>query len=216
MARRPKPETVERRLREREIGTPERINNAPPNQRRRWTLEEVRRQMDFIEQLMTLGVNNSQIVAQAMRPHPTGIGLTRARSYTLINRVAAKWEDDDRRSSKRRRGEQVRRIMRYIQSCQGRRDPQNPAVWLEKPNYGALSRFEKQLALIQGTEAPLQVDVQHSETLAAVFSRYTVDQLKVMKERALERKALAELALREHPELAAKTIITTSGTTKKP
>lgn len=174
-----------------------------------WTVEETKRQEEMIEGLMIMGVSRGQIIAQVMRPvvptspgQPPGLGIGKARAWVIIARIQDRWEDEDRKASRRRRGEQSRRIMRYIQACQGRRDPQNPGQWLEKPNHQALARYEKQLALLQGNEAPIMVDVQvqHTESLAAVFSRYSLETLKAMRERALARKELADRYLRENPD----------------
>jgi len=182
----------------------------------RWTVDETRKHVEVIEGLMVLGAGSTQIVNQVTRPVAQGgLGIGPSRARSLIARIQDRWEEEDRKASRRRRGEQTRRLMRYIQACQGRRDPQNPTQWLEKPNHQALARYEKQLALIQGTEAPVQVDlqVQHSESLAAVFSRYSLDALKAMRERALERKALAEAYLKEHPERRPKALVEATGET---
>ncbi len=208
-----------------EIHHPDRIKNIGvrlPIRRKTWTVEEARRQEEMIEGLMIMGAGRGQIIAQVTRPavpaspgQPAGLGISKSRAWVLIARIQDRWEDEDRKASRRRRGEQQRRLMRYIEACQGRRDPQNPGQWLEKPNHQALARYEKQLTLIQGTEAPVQVDlqVQHSESLAAVFSRYSLDALKAMRARALQRTALAEAYLKEHPERRPRALVEAKGET---
>lgn len=169
-----------------------------PRAPRRYTLEEVRRQLDFVEGLLVLGAMESAIVGQAVRT----LGIPKYRAKVLIQRIVARWEDENRLHSGANRNAAVRRTLKQIQNCQGRRDPRNPNVWLEKPNHLAIIRYEEHLAKLQGTYAPIEVDVKvaNAEVLMAVFSRYSVDDLKRLRERAAAKKLLASKYLEEHPE----------------
>jgi len=172
-----------------------------------YSVEEVRRQLDFIEGLMTLGASTSAILAQASKPVGLagghgGLGITAYRANRVIQRIQARWEEEDRERSKSRRTEASRRILRQIQNCQGRRDPHNPTVWIEKPNHVAIVRYEELLSKLQGTQAPIEIDlnVQHSETLVATFARYSVEHLQALHAKAQAKKRLAAAYLEEHPE----------------
>lgn len=175
--------------------------------RKRFTLEEVRRQLDFVEGLMVLGAANGSVVHQASRPpgvggQAGGLGVSKSRARMLIARVIAKWDEEDRARSTSRRHEAAARIMRQIQNCQGKRDPRNPNVWLEKPNHKALIGYERELMKLQGTAAPIEIDinVRHSETMVAVFSRYSLETLQRLHAQARVKKELAAAYLKEHPE----------------
>lgn len=176
-------------------------------QRSRYTVEEVKRQVDFVEGLMVLGVSSSAIVVQASRPPGAtpgtgGLGVSQSRVRVLIERIKVRWEEEDAARSMSRRSEAVRRAMRQIQNCQGRRDPRNPTQWLEKPNHSAILGYERHIAQLQGTYAPIQIDVnvQHVETLAQVFSRYSIDYLRGLHAKARAKERLAKAFLEEHPE----------------
>jgi len=171
-----------------------------------YTAEEVRRQIDFVEGLMTLGASTSAVIAQATKPAggpgTGGLGISKHRTKLLVQRVQARWEEEDRERSTSRRTEAARRILRQIQNCQGRRDPRNPNVWIEKPNHTAIVRYEELLSKLQGTQAPIEIDlnVQHSETLIATFARYSVEHLQALHAKAQAKKRLAAAYLEEHPE----------------
>lgn len=174
-----------------------------PHAKKRYTVAEVQAHMEFIEGLLNLGTTHHQIAILANRPPAqNGLGIPKSRAKTLIARVNQRQieEDQDRRATSR--GQQVRRLKRYIQNCQGQRDPNRRDRWLVQPNYKALGIFEKQLAKIEGNEAPTVVDVnvQHVEVMVATFRGYPLGYLEKLHARAQEKRRLAQAYLAEHPE----------------
>jgi hypothetical protein len=168
-----------------------------------FTREEIRKQLEFVEGLFSLsGANAAPVIAAAIKPPPAGLGITATRAARLIARVREAWAESDKANSDAKRQAAERRILRNIQANQGRRDPRNPAVWLEKPDYAAIARFEAILMKIQGTAAPerVEVNVSVSQTLTAVFARYPLERLRELHAAAEAKHKLAQKYLAEHPE----------------
>lgn len=168
--------------------------------RRIWTPRQTAEQMAWVEAMLIEGASHHQIAKQAR----DAIGVGETRVATLISRVLDRWDvetskDDGRRHAKQA---QIARIHRYIQWAKGRRDPNNPNLWIEKPNHAALAKWEELLSKVQGTQAPIEIDlnIQHTEVMVQVFARYSLDQLTSLHEEAERKHRLAEAYLAEHPE----------------
>jgi hypothetical protein len=175
---------------------------VPKTARKRYTLEETRAQTDAVERMLVLGHTQQRIINQLTQPAPRGLGVSKHRIATILTRVFSRWEEENRASSSKNRQAAELRLLSYIQRCQGRRDPNNPNVWIERPNDSALAKHERLLAEIQGTLAPeeINVNVQITESLAAVFATYTADDLRELSEAAERKHRLAMAYLEEHPE----------------
>ncbi len=170
---------------------------------RRWSAEETQRQLAAVEAMMREGFPSSRIIEQLRKPPPTGMGLSRSRCRKLIDRIDARWREEDDSPNRRAkmRSAAERRLLSGIQRAKGREDPNNPGRWLERPNHSAIARYEKLLMDLQGTAAPLEVNVsvEVRESLMLVFSQYTLEDLERMHEQAERRHRLAREYASAHP-----------------
>jgi len=107
-------------------------------------------------------------------PSMTSHSITR-----LANRVLADWREEDALVGEHKRRFAERRHHRHIVKAAARNQ------------YTAVANLEKNLMLIQGTSAPIAVDVEHrhvlSDALVAFLGQYGVDELRSLAdaERAL-------------------------------
>lgn len=167
-----------------------------------WSLAETAQHEDAVEAMLRSFRSGKSIEQQLIQPSPKGLGLSRYRVRLLVQRVQARWteEDKDRRAEDRRR--QIRLIEQSVQQTMGRQDPNNPGAWLERPNHSARARYLELLSRITGTEAPIEIDVnvEHRDVMVAVFSQYTLEDLEELHESATRKRQLAERYLAEHPE----------------
>jgi hypothetical protein len=159
----------------------------------RYTLEETRQHTLDIEQLLP----HSQVsaIVRAMRAK---YGVSRMRVERIAREIKDRWVREDEASGalQENRAAAIRRIDGYLALARGRRDPQNPAAWVEKPNHGALARYETLKANLQGTFAPLKVDVEYrvSASIQHVVANLTAEQVAGYLAKQREMRELAERA----------------------
>ena len=161
-----------------------------PKRGQKYTLAEVELQMSVVEQLV-LATQSRPAITKAMRER---FGVGSLRVLRLVARVQERWKQEDQEARPAYRAAAMRRIERYIAQARGERAPDG--TWRTKPDYPALARFESLLADIQGTRAPVQVDVsvdvRVSASLQAVIASLTPEQCAERLAAARERRALAE------------------------
>ena len=167
---------------------------------RRWGLAATRQQLRVVEQLMMVGMAAPAIVRamqqQEQQQHERfacGVG----RTALLMRRVREQWGQEDEGARPVAKAAAVRRILRYIQAAQGERRPANEGGgYRVNPNWSAVARFEALLADIQGTRAPIEVnvDVRVGQAAMVVLANMTSEQLAERLAAARERRMLAERA----------------------
>jgi hypothetical protein len=159
----------------------------------RYTLEETRQHTTEIEAL--LPHSNVMAIVRSLRAK---YGVSRMRVERIAREIKARWVREDEASGALRenRASAIRRIDRYVALAQGRRDPNNPNAWIEKPNHGALARYETLKANLQGTFAPLKVDVEYrvSASIQHVVANLTAEQVAGYLAKQREMRELAERA----------------------
>lgn len=148
--------------------------------------------MHFVEQLYLRGTSNAGMVALAKQE----LGVGPKRVQVMLERIKEAWKTEDEENRKSAKGATIRRIQRYIQDAQGRKDPNDPKRWLEKPNFAALARFETLLADIQGTREPITIDlnVRIQETVLNVIADLSAEELTELVGEYDETMKLAEAA----------------------
>jgi hypothetical protein len=148
--------------------------------------------MHFIEQLYLRGTSLRGMVALAK----SELGVGPKRVNVILQRIKDAWRTEDDENRKSAKSSTIRRIQRYIQDAQGRRDPADPKKWLEKPNFQALARFEALLADIQGTREPINIDinVRIQETVLNVIADLSPEELTEIVNEYDDTQRLAEAA----------------------
>ena len=160
----------------------------------RYTLEEARQHRADVEALLPHSTIHA-VLRTLQAKYPT---ITKARIIKLAREVRERWVREDEASGalQENRAAAIRRIDRYVSLAQGRRDPNNPNVWLERPNHGALARYETLKANLQGTFAPVKVDVEYrvSASIQHVVANLTAEQVAGYLAKQREMRELAERA----------------------
>lgn len=139
-----------------------------------WTQDETNQQLDAIEQLMMVCTTYSKIERAMKRQFAVGA----KRTENLHARVQERWAREEKAPANELRQAQIKRILSYVQNARGRRDPTTGA-WIEKPNHQALARYERELAMLQGTYRPIKVDVEvvASQAVLHVISNMDADRV---------------------------------------
>lgn len=174
---------------------------APIPGPRRYTIDEVRKQVLAVEELLIEGAR-TPVIYRVLRGtgHPE---ITRARVSLLVQRVQNDWltlaKDDERLAN---RESALRRIHRARQVANGTRTPDGKG-WLVKPNHAAIIGYESLLMKLQGTSEAIKVDVdvRYTTAMLEVVGSLTGDQASEYLEEALRQREDAELARRELPAL---------------
>jgi len=169
---------------------------APENKKQRpfktvYTRAETKEQEEAVAAILP-----HQTVAAVKRAMRERFGITPNRTQKLVGRVRERWVREDEASGALQvnRAEAVRRVKRQIGVASGRKD--QGGAWVEKPDHSAVARYEHILANLQGTYAPVKVDVvfRVSESIMPVIGNLTPEQVQEILER---QRALRELEERD-------------------
>lgn len=172
----------------------------------KYTLAEVQKHETVVEQLYLRGYTKTRILRDAS----VGLGISVARVRKLLARIQERHiaEDADQRagwkSAQIRRVHESLREARGYNSLTGQRD--------RTPNHTAIARYEEILARIQGTYAPVEIDmnVQYTQALMNVIVHTEPEELARIVTEERERKRLADAYVDEHPEVAREFASSTS------
>jgi hypothetical protein len=154
---------------------------------------EVRKQVAAIEHMMTLGRTQGQIV-RWMKNEAEENGVPSCgwhRTINIIERVKAKWEAEDEQLRPIKKAAAIRRLMVHIDNAKGKLDEDGR---YPEANFAAIAKFESQLADLEGTRAPVKVDVnvQVQQSVAMVLSAMTPDQMQKALNEQLEMERDAQ------------------------
>lgn len=190
----PRPKTIHQRARELARLVPVVQPAEAPLETNRgkghlWPAVQVEQHMAAIESLL-LSTYSQTAIARTMTQR---FGLKKTRVEDLIKRVKARWLAEDVEARPTNKSSQVRRLLGYIANARGERNDDGRG-WKVQPNYQALRAFESLLADVQGTKAPIEinVDVRVGQALREVISNMTPEQLTLRLERARAQRAAAE------------------------
>lgn len=171
----------------------------------RYSREDVDLQLQFVLDSRADGFDKRAIQRGLRAKYP---GLTRKRVDELWDRVTEIFVERSEKSLVERKEEQLMRL-RHMKGIAllGQRDTANAQAWRHKPNLRTALEIEKLLAEIEGTLAPIQVNVNQALTAAmvTVVARLQGDEADSYLEEALEQKRLAELARSQLPALVQMT-----------
>lgn len=172
------------------------------NTRRTFTPDEVRAQESAVEQLLVQGVTNRQVALTMRKQFDVG----EARTRTLINRTHQRWEAESELGRASRKEATVRRISRRIvsldQRLQGQRGEHGEVVVapVTKPGeiaaiHGALHKWESLLAEVEGTLAPVKVEVsvQVSQAILQIIATMTPEEVSQAMSALDEQERKAKL-----------------------
>lgn len=158
---------VERAAKAKEI-----VLEAPPREVRKaphptipisWTITETKQHESAIESMLLYGTMSSSIV-RTMRAQ-YGVGPKRV--GRLIARIRDRWVAEDAEARSTNKAAAVRRLTQQIRKLTvGERDP--GGGWVVKPDPKTAARYEQLLSEIQGTKAPLEVNVMAGVAVAAM------------------------------------------------
>lgn len=132
--------------------------------------------MAFVESLMmTPGMSDTRAIELCRQQHHFSVGRFR----TLKKRVQAAWLVQDEGERPTVRAAAIRRIMSMLFFARGQRNADG-RTWERPPNHSAIRGYESLLADLQGTRAPIQVNVNHeiSSALTDVIGNLTPEQLQ--------------------------------------
>jgi len=150
-----------------------------------------------VERLL-LATHSTQAIIRTMRERH---GLGRNRTCTLIQRVRARWTEEDKEARPAQRAAAIRRIKSYIALANGERSPEaDGGGWRTPPDFGALALLERLLADLQGTRAPVEVaaGIRLGRAAAAVIAAMTAEEVAECLEEAREERAKAAMWDRAH------------------
>lgn len=163
-----------------------------------WSRTETEEQLQAVEQLLRSMVSPRDI-EQVLRKKFGPVG--RIRTMRLIARTYERWREDDKNAVPHQKAAQSRRIAQYLQQARGVFEN---GRWTVKPDWKAVAMFENILADVQGTRAPIEVnvDARVSQSLQAIIASMTPEQMAERLAVVRQRRELAEQARRppEPPE----------------
>jgi len=168
-----------------------------------YSAAETSEQEQLIENALLQPGHSVATIVRAMQQRWPRFGIGRYKK--LAARVHSRWKDEDDQARDKRRAQQIRRLERALAYAWGDKrrvpDPANPGQTIEQvvrpTDLKAVATFEKLLADVCGTRAPVEVNVHHvvTETLVQVIAQMTPEQVadalaehREMKRLAQERK----------------------------
>ena len=166
-----------------------------PAGRRIWTRAEAEAQERDVETLLAGATTDAQVISALRQRHQVGA----VRTKSLMARVRARWAREDEERSSSNRSEAIRRAKRMLRQVLERLNPPDPK---HAPSTGDLVRlhstahkWETHLADLQGTKAPLrlELDLQVSQAILQVIATMDADEVaeELAQQRALEQQAAA-------------------------
>lgn len=154
-----------------------------------YTRDETKQHEEAIAQLLP-----SQTLAAIARHMHREFGISSKRVARLAARVRERWVREDEASGALavNRAEAIRRVKRMLAIASGKRSADG--AWTEKPNHAAVAKYESLLAQLQGTNAPIKLDleVRVSASIQGVIANLTAEQVREISERQRELRELAE------------------------
>jgi hypothetical protein len=168
----------------------------------RYTLEESRRQLAFVEDLIVQGASIGQIIRLARKPKNSGgLDIGEKRTRKLIERVKETHAREDAEARQEWKAAQIRRLHEYRRQASGVRNPDG--TWKVEPDHKAIIAYERLLAQICGTLEPveLKVDARYTEAMLTVVGTLTNEDAAALLAEAREQAALAEKARKLLPAI---------------
>lgn len=167
----------------------------------RYTLQESRRQLAFVEDLIVQGASVSQIIRLARRPAPSGLNIGEKRTRKLIERVKETHAREDAEARAEWKAAQIRRLHEYRRQASGVRNPDG--TWKVEPDHKAIVAYERLLAQVCGTLEPVEmkVDARYTEAMLTVVSTLTNEDAAALLAEAREQARLADAARRMLPAI---------------
>lgn len=123
-------------------------------------------QMHVVEELALNGVRSVKTIQEVVAKK-LGVSLSPARVRTLVERVQQRWSFEDSQYRPIFKASAMRRIEKYIRSLHAKAEG-DPSRGVD-PNpklYGNLHKFEELLSKIQGTQEPIQLNMNAHVTEA--------------------------------------------------
>ena len=158
----------------------------------KYSIAETAQHRRVIAELLTRLYHPDRIV-QTMH---TSFGLSKQRTMRLIQEEYERWdrEGTDVNSVKRKRVAAEQRLAGYLEECRKRFF--NPSA-VVKGSMRDIMLVEKQLAEIQGTLAPIKVDINVSITanMAAVLANLSPEQIQAALDRQKALRQAAKVAV---------------------
>lgn len=169
---------------------------------RRYTPAEVAEHIAYVEQLVsTPGMNTNT----AVRMTRAKFGFGHGRYLNLKRRIYTLWETEAAEDATANRALAIRRIMQMLNHARGvQKIVNNQSVWERAPNHQAVARYEDLLTRLQGTNVPIEVNLNHriGSALVEVIGNLTADQVDAALERTREDRRLADEYRRMLPPAA--------------
>jgi hypothetical protein len=165
----------------------------------RFTRNEVRAQLSWVEDLVVQGASMSQIERVTLARFPQ---VTKKRIRSLVERVKEAHAREDNEARAEWKSAQIRRLHTYRTQASGQRTPDGRG-WLTPPDHKAIIAYERLLAQVCGTLEPVTMNVNatYTEALLQVTANLMVDPDRAMAvlEEAQEQARRADLAKRFLP-----------------
>lgn len=155
---------------------------------RSYTREEVQKQELLAHQLVLQDFPERTIIKQ-LRDR-TGVGTQRA--TTLIKRTRAAFKEQFASISEGYRAKQVERLASMLRHARGEQN--EDGTWARPPDHKAVTAYERLIADIVGTKAPVEVVVTSVEvkmSLVKFVSSLEPEAMDEMLASAMERQRLA-------------------------
>jgi len=173
-----------------------------------WSRKETMAQLQMVQDWRIDGFDKRQVERAMKEKYP---GMTRGRVHVLWARITRVFEDRAHKSLVERKEEALARLRRAAAvAWMGEKDPADAKgkTWRHKPSLANVLAFEQLIAKIEGTLAPVQVNVDQTVTLAMiqVVQQLSGDDASDYLAEAMEQGRLAEAARKEHlllPETAS-------------
>lgn len=162
----------------------------------RYTLQEARAQLAYVEDLVIEGASASQITRLCQTRYPT---ITKLRVKTLLERVKERHTREDAEARDEWKAAQIRRLHQYRRQCAGvpiLNANGERVGWTIKPDHKAIIAYERLLAQILGTLEPVRVDVdvRYTEAMLSVVAQMTGEDAAEYLAEAQETERLAGVA----------------------
>jgi hypothetical protein len=183
--------------------------NAPGTMRI-YTAAETQQHTELAANLLAQPLGSAEAVSRTLqRPvDKGGAGIGKQHAQRVVRRVLDRWAQERQGSTavEDARSAGIARVRHMLSIARGRRAPAkpdgSPGDWIERPDHKACAAYEQILMRLQGTDAPVRVDltVRVGAQLDGVIGNLTAAQVErfVAQRRELER--LADLARRRLPE----------------
>lgn len=167
-------------------------NLLPRPPRNVYTKAETEQQIIFLEELLSNPQVYSDTQRRQLMKQRFQIGMTRYKKVYFLLQERWKQRDTEQDRDAKRRA-QIARLHKELAWASGRRDPQDPTKWIEKPDFAAIRSFEALLAELEGTREPIKVDidVRMTTSVVNVMANLSPEQVAELVAEQDERERLA-------------------------